>query len=91
MLTGSAYLREPWGVSEIYSIVDPNYRGTLKITPERLYRIAQLAIANDLQITAHAVGDGAVHNLIDAYQQINEVNPVRAHRPCVHTLQFHEC
>ena len=27
MLTGSAYLRKPWGVSEIYGIDDPEYRG----------------------------------------------------------------
>ena len=27
MLTGSAYMREPWGVSEVYSITDPAYRG----------------------------------------------------------------
>ena len=29
MLTGSAYMRQPWGVSKIYSITDPNYRGVL--------------------------------------------------------------
>ena len=27
MLTGSAYMREPWGISPIYSISDPRYRG----------------------------------------------------------------
>jgi hypothetical protein len=27
MLTGSAYMLAPWGVSRIYSIDDPNYRG----------------------------------------------------------------
>ena len=31
MLTGSAYMREPWGVSKIYSIDDPRYRGVLFI------------------------------------------------------------
>src|SRR5262249_28295139 len=29
MLTGSAYMRAPWGVSKIYSITDPAYRGVL--------------------------------------------------------------
>ena len=33
MLTGSAYMREPWGVSKIYSITDPQYRGVLFIQP----------------------------------------------------------
>src|SRR5205085_7414127 len=31
MLTGSAYMREPWGISKIYAITDPNYRGVLFI------------------------------------------------------------
>src|SRR5262249_46125652 len=35
MLTGSAYLRQPWGVSKIYSITDPEYRGVLFIPRER--------------------------------------------------------
>ena len=35
MLTGSAYMREPWGVSKIYAIDDPSYRGVLFIPPER--------------------------------------------------------
>src|SRR6185503_4780921 len=36
MLTGSAYMREPWGVSEMYGITDPKYRGVLFIPKERL-------------------------------------------------------
>ena len=88
MLTGSAYMREPWGVSKIYSITDPNYRGTLKIAPERLYRIAKMAIENELQITAHAVGDGAVTNLIDAYERVNESVPIRDARPCITHCNF---
>jgi predicted amidohydrolase YtcJ len=32
MLTGSAYMREPWGTSKIYGITDPKYRGVLYIT-----------------------------------------------------------
>ena len=56
MLTGSAYMRQPWGVSPIYSIDDPDYRGVLFIEPEKLYRMAKLALANELQFTAHASG-----------------------------------
>jgi predicted amidohydrolase YtcJ len=81
MLTGSAYMRQPWGVSQVYSITDPNYRGMLFIEPERLYRIAKAALENDLQFTAHSVGDGAVHALLDAYERINKELPVRERRP----------
>ncbi|QDT35101.1 amidohydrolase [Thalassoglobus polymorphus] len=89
MLTGSAYMREPWGVSEIYSITDPNYRGTKYIEADRLYEIAKLALENDLQITAHSVGDGAVHALVDAYERVNSDDfPVRDGRPCITHCNF---
>jgi predicted amidohydrolase YtcJ len=81
MLTGSAYMRQPWGVSQVYSITDPDYRGMLFIEPERLFRIAKAALQNDLQFTAHSVGDGAVHALLDAYERINKELPVRERRP----------
>ena len=71
MLTGSAYMRQPWGVSKIYAIDDPTYRGVLFIEPEKLYRIAKLALENELQFTAHSQGDAAVQTLLDAYERIN--------------------
>ena len=71
MLTGSAYMHEPWGVSEVYSIDDPDYRGMLYIEPDKLYRIMRLALANELQFTAHSVGDGAVDAFIDAAERID--------------------
>ena len=36
MLTGSAWMQKPWGVSTIYSITDPEYRGVLNIQPDRM-------------------------------------------------------
>ena len=96
MLTGSAYMRQPWGVSRIYSITDPEYRGLLFIPPEKLKSIVGLAIANELQPTAHSVGDGAVHALIDAYRAINsdlkaagdQDVPIRRYRPCITHCNF---
>ena len=88
MLTGSAYMREPWGVSSIYAIADPGYRGLLFIQPERLRKIARLALENDLQPTAHTQGDGAVHALIDAYEAVNRELPVRDRRPCISHSSF---
>lgn len=81
MLTGSAYMRQPWGVSRIYSIADPSYRGLLYIQPEKLVAITRLAVAHELQMTAHSVGDGAVHALIDAYAVVNEELKSRAAAP----------
>lgn len=88
MLTGSAYMRQPWGKSEIYSITDPEYRGLRYIAQEDLVHMARYALERDLQFTAHSVGDGAVHALIDAYAEINKDFPVRAHRPCITHCNF---
>ncbi len=89
MLTGSAYMRQPWGVSQIYSITDPNYRGMIFLEPEKLYQIVKLAMANGLQPTAHSVGDGAVHALVEAYARVDREDfPVREHRPCICHANF---
>lgn len=88
MLTGSAYMRQPWGKSEIYSITDPEYRGLKFIQQEELVHMARYALQRDLQFTAHSVGDGAIHALIDAYAEINKEFPVAPQRPCITHCNF---
>jgi predicted amidohydrolase YtcJ len=88
MLTGSAYMREPWGVSRIYAIDDPAYRGVLFIPPERLVPMVRAAVESGLQFTAHTVGDGAVHALLDAYEQVNKERAVAPTRPCITHSNF---
>jgi predicted amidohydrolase YtcJ len=89
MLTGSAYMRQPWGVSKIYAIDDPAYRGVRFIEPETLYQIARLALANDLQFTAHSQGDAAVDAMVAAYERINRDDfPVRDRRPSITHASF---
>lgn len=88
MLTGSAYMRQPWGVSRIYGITDPAYRGVLFIPRERLLPIVRTALESGLQFTAHSVGDGAVHTLLDVYREIDETMPIRDLRPCVTHSNF---
>jgi predicted amidohydrolase YtcJ len=88
MLTGSAYMRQPWGTSTIYSITDPNYRGTLFIPRERLLPIVRTAMEEGLQFTAHSVGDGAVHTLLDVYEELARSIPLRNTRPCITHCNF---
>jgi predicted amidohydrolase YtcJ len=88
MLTGSAYMRQPWGVSKIYSIKDPDYRGLLFIPKERLLPIVQTTIEAGLQFTAHSVGDGAVHTLLDVYEELSHKMPIRKTRPCITHCNF---
>jgi predicted amidohydrolase YtcJ len=88
MLTGSAYMREPWGVSEIYSITDPQYRGVLFIPRERLRPIVQATVESGLQFTAHSVGDGAVQTLVEVYEELAREKPIRQTRPCITHANF---
>ncbi len=88
MLTGSAYMREPWGVSQLYSITDPKYRGVLFIPRERLLPIVKTTLECGLQFTAHSQGDGAVHTLLDVYEELDKTWPVRQKRPCITHSSF---
>jgi predicted amidohydrolase YtcJ len=88
MLTGSAYLREPWGVSRIYAIKDPKYKGVLFIPRERLLPLVQTTAEAGLQYTAHAVGDGAVHTLLDVYEELDGTLALRKTRPCLTHANF---
>ncbi len=88
MLTGSAYMLEPWGVSEIYGISDPDYRGLLFIEPDKLYALARAALSRGMQPTAHTVGDGAVRALVDAYERVDAELPVGQLRPSICHANF---
>ncbi len=88
MLTGSAYMLQPWGVSRVYSIADPTYRGMRYIDPGKLYQLARLTLSSELQFTAHSVGDGAVQAMVDAYSEVNNEFPVRTARPCISHANF---
>lgn len=88
MLTGSAYMREPWGVSSMYAITDPQYRGVLFIPKEKLRAMVKTTAECGLQFTAHSVGDGAVHTLLDVYEDLSKEMPIRATRPCLTHANF---
>jgi predicted amidohydrolase YtcJ len=88
MLTGSAYMSKPWGISKTYAIDDPNYRGVLFIPRERLIPLVRTATECGLQFTAHTVGDGAVATLLDAYEEVNKTTPIRDVRHCITHSNF---
>jgi predicted amidohydrolase YtcJ len=88
MLTGSAYMLKPWGLSKVYAIDDPAYRGMRYIDAGKVFEIARFALRHDLQFTAHSVGDGAVQAMIDAYSEINNEFPIRLARPCITHANF---
>lgn len=88
MLTGSAYMSRAWGVSKIYAIDDPNYRGVLFIPRDRLLAMVKTATECNLQFTAHTVGDGAVETLVDVYDELSRTMPIRDRRHCITHSNF---
>ncbi len=88
MLTGSAYMQKPWGVSKLYGIVDPAYRGVLNIPHDRLLKMVRTTADCGLQFTAHSVGDGAVQALLDVYEELSKEHPIRAVRSSITHSNF---
>jgi predicted amidohydrolase YtcJ len=70
MLIGTAYMREPWGISDIYQITDPNYRGLLNVKPELLHPLYLEAARRGWQLTAHCTGEASPGVLLDCYEHV---------------------
>ncbi|WP_414662350.1 amidohydrolase [Horticoccus sp. 23ND18S-11] len=88
MLTGSAYMLQPWGRSEKYGIRDDAYRGVLNIPPDRLLEMVRRVAKHGLQFTAHSVGDGAVTELVRAYEGVNREIPIHDLRMAITHSNF---
>ncbi len=88
MLTGSAFMIDPWGVSKIYGITDPTYRGEQKIPTDRLRQLVVKVVKSGLQFTAHSVGDAAVQTLVDVYEDVNREFPIRDSRSSITHCNF---
>jgi len=82
ILTGTAFLREPWGINskDIYSITDPSYRGILNMSKDELVRMVTAAAESGWKFTAHVTGGGGVDTLLAAYQTVNRSIPIHEKR-----------
>lgn len=88
MLTGSAFFRQPWGISRIYGIEDPAYRGMQYIETERVEELVRACAQRGLAFTAHCQGDAAVEALIGVYEKVNESVPISPTRSSVTHSSF---
>lgn len=88
MLTGSAYFNQPWGISSIYGIVDPLYRGMQYVDTDRLEELVRLCAARNLAFTAHCQGDAAVEALVEAYQRVDRDIPIGPTRSSITHSSF---
>ncbi len=82
ILTGTAYMREPWGprAGEIHGFKDPEYRGILTISRDKLTGIMSAGNEMGWKMTAHVTGGGGVDMLLDAYEAADREHPVRQKR-----------
>ncbi|OUQ59443.1 amidohydrolase [Flavonifractor sp. An112] len=49
--------------------------GNYRSSDEEMYQLVKLAYDNGYQTGSHAIGDGANHQLLDAYERVMEENP----------------
>jgi predicted amidohydrolase YtcJ len=79
ILTGTAYMREPWGdkAKTIFGITDPTYRGVVNYSREDLLTIARAADELNWKFTAHSTGGGGVDLLLDVYDEVNKTKPIK--------------
>lgn len=88
MLNGSAYMRDPWPKGDTYQITRDDYRGLLFIQPEQLQVIAEEAAKRKWQVTAHTAGEGAMDVLLDAYEFVDRLTPIKELRFCITHANF---
>lgn len=82
ILTGTAYLQEPWGAkaNEIFGIEDPTYRGVINFTREELLAIISVANEFNWSFTAHATGGGSVDLLLDVFKEVDKSKTIKGRR-----------
>ncbi len=82
ILTGTAFLREPWGEKayDLFGFKDPDYRGILNYRYEDLVPVVSAANELGWSFTAHCTGGGGVDLLLDVYEHVNKEIPVKERR-----------
>jgi len=86
ILTGTAYLRQPWmkvypdRVKQVFGITDPAYRGVLRFTKQQLTEVMTIAADLGFRFTAHCTGGGGVDIMLDCYEKVDRVKPIKQRR-----------
>ncbi|MCC6589132.1 MAG: amidohydrolase [Bryobacterales bacterium] len=82
MTIGTAYQRMPYGKfgNQLYGMTQPDWRGQLFIPPAKLLTIMGAARDAGWQLTAHSQGGAAVDTLIDTFEKLDAVKPLKETR-----------
>ncbi len=78
ILTGTAWLREPWGpkARELFGVTDPQYRGIPRMGEQDFYAFARAGAGEGWKVTAHVTGGAGVDMMLDVFERVNEEIPV---------------
>lgn len=81
-LYGTTFMREPYPPAALafYGIDDPNYRSSLRISPENLKNIIRTGHRLGWQMSSHVTGDAAVDAVLDAVEAANADSPIAGRR-----------
>jgi predicted amidohydrolase YtcJ len=88
MLNGTAFMRQPWPKGDTYQIVEDNYRGLLFVQPDQLKMFVEECAKRKWAVTAHTAGEGAMDNLLDAYEFVDRSIPIKELRFCITHANF---
>jgi predicted amidohydrolase YtcJ len=88
MLNGTAYMRQPWPPGPTYQIVEDDYRGLLFVQPDQVKALVEEATKRKWQVTAHTAGEGAMDVLMDAYEFVDRITPIKEMRHCITHANF---
>jgi hypothetical protein len=83
IVTGTAYLRTPWGIGPTYQIDHPAYRGHTFLDPFNRGQLSALyteAAQRGWQLAADATGDAAVDSLLNCYDRVQFNVDIRQRR-----------
>jgi predicted amidohydrolase YtcJ len=78
MTIGTAYQRVPYGEfgEQLYGQTNPNDRGLLFVTPEKLLTVFRAARDKGWQLTAHCQGGGAADVFLGALEALDRERPI---------------
>lgn len=81
-LYGTTYMREPYPAKALafYRIDEPNYRSSLRISPENLKNIIRTGHRLGWQMSSHVTGDAGVDAVLDAVEAADRDSPMAPRR-----------
>ncbi|HEX3799365.1 MAG TPA: amidohydrolase [Verrucomicrobiae bacterium] len=88
VLTGSAYLRAPWGIGPTYGITEPSYRGNFFEESEVLPDLFLKAIKQGWQLSADCTGDACLDQVLNSFEKVQFKTDIRQGRFIINHASF---